>query len=214
MRNAERSARTKRALIEAAVELFAERGYGATSLKAIGERASISHGVIPFHFGSKEGLLLAVVEDLFGRFTDAVISPVMDAGARDYGSRDLGAVMRSMLEFQTANPQVGRLFQVLMFEAIGPTPELRPHFHEFHQRLFALGRAWVQEGVDRGALRADLDVDAAVNGILSFFTGLRTHTLLAPDRVDPVRVHEQMLEIIRRGTEPRPREGDECEEPR
>ena len=202
MRKAEQSARTKEALIDAAVVLFGERGYGATSLKAIGERAGISHGVIPFHFGSKEGLLLVVVETLFSRFTQAVIAPLL-AGERDWGSRDLEAVMGAQLRFQLENPEVGRLFQVLMFEAIGPRPELRPHFVEFHERIAKLGATWVREGIERGALRADLDVDATVTGLLSFFTGLRTHTLLAPERFDPVRVHEQMLEIIRAGAEPR-----------
>ncbi len=199
MKNAERTARTKAALIEAAVQLFGERGYGATSLKAIGERARVSHGVIPFHFGSKEGLLLAVVETLFARFSDAVIAPLL-RGRRDWGSRDLEAVMRAQLAFQIEHPEVGRLFQVLMFEAIGPQPELRPYFVEFHERLHGLGCAWVREGVARGALRDDLDVEATVTALLSFFTGLRTHTLLAEGRVDPVRVHEQMLAIVTAGT--------------
>lgn len=210
MRKAEQSARTKEALIEAAVMLFGERGYGGTSLKAIGERAGISHGVIPFHFGSKEGLLLAVVETLFSRFTQAVIAPLLEGSGRDWGSRDLEAVMRAQLRFQIEHPEVGRLFQVLMFEAIGPRPELRPYFVEFHDRIARLGAAWVREGIERGALQDDLDVDATVTGLLSFFTGLRTHTLLAPERFDPVRVHEQMLKIIRAGAEPeRPTRGDD-----
>ncbi|MGE0787367.1 MAG: TetR/AcrR family transcriptional regulator [Sandaracinaceae bacterium] len=208
MQRAARGAKTKQALIDAAIKLFSERGYGATSLKAIAEAAEISHGVIPFHFGSKEGLLLAVVESLFERFTDAVIAPLAEH-ERDYGSRDLEALMHAMLRFQTEHPEVGRLFQVLMFEAIGPTPELRPHFESFHERLFALGRGWVREGVARGALRQDLDVDAAVQGVLSFFTGLRTYRLLLDDRVDPHRVHEQMLSFIRRGALPDPVEPKE-----
>jgi TetR/AcrR family transcriptional regulator, acrAB operon repressor len=196
VRKAEQSARTKEALIDAAVTLFGERGYGATSLKAIGERAGISHGVIPFHFGSKEGLLLAVVEALFARFTEAVIVPLGER-ERDWGSGDLEALMRAQLGFQIEHPEVGRLFQVLMFEAIGPRPELRPHFLAFQERMRRLGSAWVREGVARGALRTDLDVEATVDVILSFFVGLRTHTLLAPDRVDPTRVHEQMLSFVR-----------------
>lgn len=202
MKKAEQSARTKEALIEAAVVLFGEKGYGATSLKAIGQRAGISHGVIPFHFGSKEGLLLAVVETLFSRFTQAVIAPLFE-GQRDWGSGDLEALMRAQLSFQLEHPEVGRLFQVLMFEAIGPRPELRPHFVEFHARMAKLGATWVREGIERGALREDLDVDATVTGLLSFFTGLRTHTLLMPEGFDSVRVHEQMLKVIRAGVEPR-----------
>jgi len=195
---AEQSARTKAALIEAAVGLFGERGYRATSLKAIGEAAGISHGVIPFHFGSKEGLLLAVVEHCFDRFFAAVLAPLVDAErARDYGIGDLDALLTAQLEFSHAQPEVGRVFQVLMAEAIASSPELRPHYAAFNQRTHALGVAWVREGQARGALREDLDVDATVHALLSFLTGVRTHHLLTG--LDRRSIHVAMLRILEHG---------------
>ncbi|HJL17206.1 MAG TPA: TetR family transcriptional regulator [Sandaracinaceae bacterium LLY-WYZ-13_1] len=207
VRKAEQSARTKRALIEAAMALFAERGYRATSLKAIAARASISHGVIPFHFGSKEGLLLAVVESCFGAFRDAAFGPLLDR-ARDHGLGDLEALTDAMLAFQCERPRVGRLFQVLMFEALGPTPELRPHFGELHRRLRALGGEWVREGQARGSLDPRLDVEATVDALLCFFTGLRTHSLLFEGDVDQARIHAQMRSILARGVRAEPPEED------
>lgn len=199
MRKAQQSARTKRAVIDAAVALFSERGYRATSLKAIGEQAGISHGVIPFHFGSKEGLLLAVVETCFEAFSTHVIGAASDR-ERDFGVGDLEAMMTAQRRFADERPQIGRLFQVLMFEAIGPSPELRPHFREFQGRLHARGCAWVREGQARGVLREDLDVEAAVATLESFLTGLRTRSLLIGDEgVSRQRIHEQMLSLLRRG---------------
>jgi len=199
VRKAQQSARTKRAVIDAAIALFSERGYRATSLKAIGERAGISHGVIPFHFGSKEGLLLAVVEACFQAFSEHVIG-APGATERDFGANDLQAFMEAQRRFADEHPETGRLFQVLMFEAIGPSPELRPHFEEFHRRIHTLGCAWVREGQRRGVLREDLDVDATVAGIIGFFTGVRTRSLLIGDEdVSRERIHAQMLSLIRRG---------------
>lgn len=54
----------RRHLIELAAELFAERGYEAASMDELGERAGVSKPVIYDQFGSKEGLFVAVIEDL------------------------------------------------------------------------------------------------------------------------------------------------------
>jgi TetR/AcrR family transcriptional regulator, repressor for neighboring sulfatase len=52
------------ALIEAAIELFAERGPAAVSVREIATRAGVNHGLVHRHFGSKEGLLSAVLQFL------------------------------------------------------------------------------------------------------------------------------------------------------
>jgi AcrR family transcriptional regulator len=49
-------------LISVARRLFAERGYEATSIEEVAQRASVSKPVIYEHFGGKEGLYAAVVE--------------------------------------------------------------------------------------------------------------------------------------------------------
>ncbi|WP_134324647.1 TetR/AcrR family transcriptional regulator [Cumulibacter soli] len=52
------------ALIAAATHEFAERGYNATSVRAISVRAGVNHGLVHRHFGSKANLLSAVLDDL------------------------------------------------------------------------------------------------------------------------------------------------------
>jgi AcrR family transcriptional regulator len=49
-------------LIEGATALFAERGYDATTTRAIGDRVGCSEALIQNYFGGKEGLLLAVMQ--------------------------------------------------------------------------------------------------------------------------------------------------------
>jgi TetR/AcrR family acrAB operon transcriptional repressor len=200
-RKSEQSARTKRAVLDAAIALFGESGYRGTALKAIGQRAGISHGVIPFHFGSKEGLLHAVVEECFALFLASVVAPLRDE-ERDFGIGDLEALMAAQRRFSEEHPEIGRLFVVLMFEGLGPSPELRPHFEQFHARVHALGCAWLREGQRRGSIRGDVDVDAAVEVLFAFFDGLRAHSMLLGDRSDRARVHAQMLEFLRHGAAP------------
>jgi AcrR family transcriptional regulator len=52
------------ALIDAAAGLFADRGPRATSVRQVAAAAGVNHGLVHRHFGSKEGLLRDVLEDL------------------------------------------------------------------------------------------------------------------------------------------------------
>lgn len=58
----ERRAETHQRLLDAAAELFAERGVEGSSVDAIAERADRTSGAIYDHFGGKEGLLFALLE--------------------------------------------------------------------------------------------------------------------------------------------------------
>lgn len=72
---AERRAETQTRLLAAAREVFAERGYHAASLEAISERAGCSKGAVYHHFESKEGLLLALLDQQYARRLDQARQP-------------------------------------------------------------------------------------------------------------------------------------------
>ena len=64
MKKAEQSEATRAALLEAARELFTERGYADTTTEDIVQRAGMTRGALYYHFRDKRGLFLTVVEDL------------------------------------------------------------------------------------------------------------------------------------------------------
>ena len=68
-------AQRRRQLLDVGRELFAERGYEATSIEEIAARADVSKPVVYEHFGGKEGLYAVVVDremqQLLDRFTSA-----------------------------------------------------------------------------------------------------------------------------------------------
>ena len=61
---------TRERIIDAAAKLFLERGYGRTSTAAIGKEAKTSEASIFAVFGSKANLLVDVVLDRVGRYSD------------------------------------------------------------------------------------------------------------------------------------------------
>jgi len=58
----ERKAETRSRLLAAAAELFADHGVDAVSVDAVAEAAGRTSGAVYAHFGSKQGLLLALLD--------------------------------------------------------------------------------------------------------------------------------------------------------
>jgi AcrR family transcriptional regulator len=53
---------TKESILEAARESLREQGYSATSIRAVAERAEVQLSLVHYHFGSKQAVLVAVLE--------------------------------------------------------------------------------------------------------------------------------------------------------
>ena len=58
----EQGARSREALLDAAIELIADGGYTATGVDAIARRSGVVKSALYWHFGSKDGLLIAALE--------------------------------------------------------------------------------------------------------------------------------------------------------
>ena len=71
----------ERQLIEVAEAVFAERGYTAASMDEVAERAGITKPVLYDHFGSKDGLLAAVILRAGAEMRAAVGRAVADAAS-------------------------------------------------------------------------------------------------------------------------------------
>jgi AcrR family transcriptional regulator len=66
--HAERSAETRAKIIEAVIESISEVGFQATTATEISTRAGVTWGAVQHHFGGKDGILEAVLEDTLARF--------------------------------------------------------------------------------------------------------------------------------------------------
>lgn len=64
---AEKSAMTRTAILEAAISCFVEHGYGQTTTSLIAEHAGVSRGAMMHHFPSRIAVIMAVVEYLHAK---------------------------------------------------------------------------------------------------------------------------------------------------
>ncbi len=66
--HAERTAETRARIIAAVVESIAEVGFQRTTASEIAQRAGVTWGAVQHHFGAKDGMLVAALENSFNRF--------------------------------------------------------------------------------------------------------------------------------------------------
>ncbi len=78
-RQAERTAATRRALLDAARELFAARGYARTAREDICAAAGVTRGALHHHFTNKEGLFRAVFEEMEEVLAARILAAAGDA---------------------------------------------------------------------------------------------------------------------------------------
>ena len=150
---AEQSERTRGRLVASATKLFARKGYRDASVQEIAEAARISRGSIFWHFGSKEGLLWAVAEELFAQWENEVLVPEVGEAT------GIAAVRRSLdahHAFLTGNTDAIRLYERLGFEARGVR---RGYYTDNREDAVIMWRdagpsSASEEGLDRGVTGA------------------------------------------------------------
>ena len=68
----ERATETRERIMLAVIESISEIGYPRTTAIEIARRAGVSWGAVQHHFGDKDGILVAVLEESFNRFTEVL----------------------------------------------------------------------------------------------------------------------------------------------
>jgi AcrR family transcriptional regulator len=129
---AERTAETRRRILDAVVESIAEVGFQRTTATEIARRAGVTWGAVQHHFGDKDGILVAVVEDSFNRFA-ARLADIPESGSSLRERVEL-FVDRAWAHF--SSPEYRSTFEILL-NALGRDEAVRaPRWQE---RMF---RAW------------------------------------------------------------------------
>ena len=150
-------------LLDAALDLFVEKGFAATRAEEVAARAGVSKGTLFLYFQSKEELFKAVVrENISGRFTEwnaefeefegdsaAMLTYCMNAWWERVGATKASGITKLMMSEAKNFPDLAAFYQS---EVIQPGQTLI--------------RRILQRGMDRGEFRP-LDLDYAVYSVVA-----------------------------------------------
>jgi AcrR family transcriptional regulator len=192
----EQGEQTRRAILDAAVALYAENGVRGTGLMAIGERAGVHHATVLYHFGSSHGLLVAVLEERDRMFFDFSRGAFRDGGLA--ALRALPVVAR----FHLANPLLAKLFTVLQVENLDADAEVHAHFLSRRRGARQLLSNLVAQGQQRGEIRADADPARIADTVLAFMAGSQVQSLLDPATFDLLDAYDRFTAMLVRDLAP------------
>jgi TetR/AcrR family transcriptional regulator, fatty acid metabolism regulator protein len=139
----------RQVLLDAAIRVFARKGYHAARIGDIAQEAGVAYGLLYHYFASKESVLETVFRDTWTAMLDAVNGIEAAGGPAREQVRRVAAVVLGSWKL---NPD---LVRVLVRE-VTRSPHLQNEVGEIQQAMGALQRIVVQ-GQQSGEFRASLD---------------------------------------------------------
>jgi AcrR family transcriptional regulator len=184
---------TRQRLLDAATELFNQKGYAATTVREIVEAAGVTKPVLYYYFKNKEGLYAELMTGAMAEFDALLERAESEPGsARERIERLAG---NTMALFRAYVPVV-RIMYAMYY---GP-PQGAPFFDfdRVHFRFQELIKRLLVEGRERGEFRFDRTEDAmwAVIGAVNIAQEVQ---LCHPDMALGDREFKRVLDIVMRG---------------
>ena len=185
-----RGVERRQQIVDAAIERFAATGFRGTGLAAVADAAGIAPSAIVHHFGSKEGLLEAVMKE-----RDARVSAGL-AGLRAPGGID--GLRRMVLVAQEVerDRRLAELFTVLEAESLEPQHPLHDFFVKRSRVVRRQLEAMLRVGIDSGELRSDTDVPTVAAEALAFMEGAQLIWLLDPRKHSLVGLYRSYFDRL------------------
>ena len=179
------------AILAAANEVFATRGFRGASLATIAKRVGMSEPGLLHHFASKEELLLELLK-LRDQHDDERIAQARAAHAHALD------VLLELCRQNEERPGIVRLFTILAAESVDDDHPA----HDWFLARYRERRRVLAERLGRRAARGHASTPTSTPRwsrpqILAMFDGLQIQWLLDPDGVDMVAVFEDFLARLR-----------------
>jgi AcrR family transcriptional regulator len=187
-----RRQQTRDALIGAATEIFAQRGYEGASLEEIADTAGFTRGAIYKNFAGKEDLFFAVTERFNEQIIEAfrAIAPSSADDAKEWDFSQLAEMWRASIDDFDDLFAIGLEFQLYVLR----NPEARERAIAHRRKNRELVAAFIDEVAERSGMTLRLPSPTLASVILAAADGL---TYAA--RVDGEDLFAPFLELLNAG---------------
>ncbi|MGN0136315.1 TetR family transcriptional regulator [Anaerotignum sp.] len=148
-------------ILDAAIPLFAMKGYAGVSIRMLAEAANVNIAMISYYFGGKEGLYSHILSTLFDDVKKMIAH--VDAEPKS-GKEKIWALAERLIEIDRKSTY---LIRIVQSEIVNPTNEDDQTMKEYISHLNGFLRKWIQEGKRDGDIREDVDETIAAINIVS-----------------------------------------------
>jgi AcrR family transcriptional regulator len=180
-------------LIDAALEVILERGYGGVSIEAIAREAGVTRPVVYDHFPNLNRLLHAVIE----REERIALEQLADVVPEDPGSHEPGELLSAgvarFLRAVTSRPATWR---IILLPIEGTPSIVREHVEVNRARILARIEGWVRWALERGDVPHDLDVELTARAIRDWSEQAGRMVLTDPERYPRDRYEQFVRQFL------------------
>ncbi len=184
----------RRQLLDAAVRVFARKGFHASRVGDIAEEAGVAHGLLYHYFKSKDEVLQAVFQENWSLLVARIESvEETDEPAADQLRHISAIVLRTWLHL----PDVVRV----VVQEFGRSPELAERIGELTLPIDALQRV-IARGIESGEFRRDIDPTFAATVVYGSIDELLTGWVLGrlpAGEEDVAKAEQTLFEVTLRG---------------
>ena len=183
----------KSRIIEAALRVFAKKGYHEATMKDVADRLRVSEGTIYLYFKSKRELFKAI-GDLGERQTAEVISSAIQSEDPVRRFFDLAADLYEQYE-----PISGLIFE--LFAEASRDASLRKIIRGDFDKDRETMRAFLVELQKRDRIESDIDVNSVAMAIVTLFYGYAISRLLGVGKDEAKRTYREAMRLMLVGSE-------------
>lgn len=189
----QRAIKTHRRIVDAAYQVFARRGYAQATVDEIAEEAGVSMGALYHHFVSKEELFRAILDEHM-REEELQLGVLVPAATfRETLERFIVFWLDHLRTKHTSDP----LFMELWAQATRE-PWAREAVIAFFRRGEDLLTEAFRLAQDAGAIRDDLDVEAAATLVYATMEGVAVLWAVDSEGTDLSRLQAPWVDLIER----------------
>lgn len=167
---------SRESILQAAAELFSQRGYAGVGVDELAARSGIAKTAIYHHFGNKDGLLAAVLERTAAAWIEGIRQSSSEASYPFERLDRALAGMRTMLE---EKPWVLKLVQILALEVADQKPEIRATL----QSLLHRATAAIVEGMEEAMGGPVPNAERISKVVLALLDGIAMGQHVDPDNL-------------------------------
>ena len=203
-RTKEEALATREQLLDAAEQVFRERGVGHASLAEVADAAGVTRGAIYHHFESKAELFQALM---------ARAEMPIDTAFEDFENQDIAdplALFRQQglqaLDHLTSSRQIQNIFEILYLRCEYTDELASVATQQVQDRFECLAKcmAVLDQAVAKGQLPADTDTHLAAHSAFAFVSGLMRDWIEAPDTFDLKVAAPQLIDTYIAGLRANP----------
>ncbi len=188
--------RAKKRIVEAAIQVFAEKGFHQAKMTDIAKKLGVSKGTIYQYFKSKDELFEAVVQIPFSRVREEPLLALLESG--------------NLLDI-TSNSFYDKLWSTplffseptwppsLMFEIVSEAsrnPSLANSLHGMYNEALSFLRQYFEDQKAKGVIRREVNIEHLALGLIALQDGLQGYELFGMERSETGKAWAEISNIL------------------